>query len=308
MPLPRSIRSLRHPVRWRWGQQPQIFESCVTHFKTLESARDLLRLHSMIRHFIICLLLGTTACVGGQDEVSSSRDETPNGEDDSNQSDEPDLGAAQCVVAGDCVLAASNCCDCPSFAVNVGDGYQGACEDVECPTAGLCPAVEASCDEAGQCLMICSPIITDKSCEFGFANDALGCLLDECAVAPDADEGGCTVDEDCVRIALDCCGCGQGGEDGAVVAAEATAFTSGLSCQDNPQCPGIDVCEPEQVPRCMSNTCVLAPMTKAEPPASADLRCGTPEFPACDVGQDCVLNDVSAKDASTLGVGICRAE
>lgn len=250
-------------------------------------------------------------CLGGDSEATS--DLGPNSGGGAGEPEAPDddgSGAfAQCSQPSDCVLAASSCCECPTFAAPVGEGYDAGCDEVDCaePT-GLCPAVEATCD-GGECVMICSPIQTDKSCAFGFVRDDAGCLINECAI-PELSQGGhCELDSDCVQIPADCCGCASGGFDRAAPISEAGALLDALNCPPNPACPGVNVCDETQIPRCITGTCVLADesMNPSPDPASIQL-CGTPQLGACPIGSNCILNDVSAKEASDLGVGSCHPE
>ncbi|MCP4447709.1 MAG: hypothetical protein GY811_20585 [Myxococcales bacterium] len=214
----------------------------------------------------------------------------------------------QCTQASDCVLAASTCCECPSFAARMGEGYDAGCDAIDCeaPT-GLCPAVEATCD-SGECIMICSPIQTDKTCAFGFIRDDAGCLTNECAT-PSMDLAECEIDTDCVQIPADCCGCAQGGEDRAALAEDAEALVDELACPPSSACPEIDVCDSSQIPRCITGSCVLADLSmNPQPDPSSIQLCGTPQLELCPSGSQCVLNQVSAKEASDLGVGSCSPE
>ncbi len=222
----------------------------------------------------------------------------------------PDPGepSGQCQVAEDCVLAASTCCECPSFAAPVGEGYDAGCDAVDCKEpSGLCPAVEATCD-SGECVMICSPVEVNRTCAFGFERDAGGCLQNSCAATPPSG-GECQVDNDCVQIPADCCGCDGGGADQAVPNDEAESILDGLACPDNPSCPDIDVCDVSQVPRCIAGLCALAdePMNPNLEEPSIQM-CGTPELGMCPEGFRCLLNGDSAKKASDLGVGSCSPE
>src|SRR6185503_8235284 len=107
---------------------------------------------------------------------------------------------AECVEAADCVAAASTCCECPSFAVTASSGYDDACAEVDCEPAGSCSLVEPAC-VAGLCQLVCLAVVTDMVCEVGFAQDELGCLIDECGGSPDGDAAPeCDQDEDCVQV------------------------------------------------------------------------------------------------------------
>jgi hypothetical protein len=167
------------------------------------------------------LLLGVLAlaplggCFDGGNDLSPlaevDPDQDPNDPDKGNGGG---AGSGACEVASDCVLAASTCCDCPSFAVAAGEGYDAGCDEVNCDASGICPAVEATCEE-GQCSLVCSPLIADQICAFGFEADEAGCLLNECAGAPTSAEAECEIDADCVQVPADCCGCAAGGLDKA---------------------------------------------------------------------------------------------
>ncbi len=264
----------------------------------------------------LAMLLGgalalAAGCVGGANDEISGESGPGSGAGGGSAPDPEDDGAgafAQCTEPSDCVLAASTCCECPTFAAPVGEGYDAGCDAVDCvePT-GRCPAVEATCD-AGACVMICSPIQTDKTCTFGFVRDDLGCLTNECAT-PDTDLGQCELDADCVQIPADCCGCSNGGSDRAAPASDAGALLGALECPPNPACPGIDVCDSSQIPRCITGSCVLADESlNPSPDPSSTQLCGTPQLESCPIGSVCLLNQVSAKEASDLGVGSCQAQ
>lgn len=219
---------------------------------------------------------------------------------------------AVCLVDGDCVAAASTCCECPTFAVAAGAGYHDACEEVECEPAQGCPALEAAC-EVGQCALRCAPVVTETLCDVGFSRDAAGCLVDECALPPSAPPA-CERDADCVQVAADCCGCERGGEDTAVAADQVAAHEAALDCPDEPACPGVNVCSPGAAPRCLRGQCVLADEGETDEgpgpdggagPDHADL-CGTDDFGACPAGEVCVLNAADAPEAASLDVGACR--
>lgn len=264
------------------------------------------------------LLLGVLAlapvvlaggCFGEQPEQSSATGPNNTGMDPEDDDRGQGAGAVGCQLASDCALAASTCCECPSFAVPMGEGYDAGCEDVECGASGLCPAVEAVCDQ-GQCLMICSPIITDKICNFGFQRDAAGCLLNECAGAPSSTVSECEIDTDCVQVPADCCGCGLGGFDKAVPLSQADSEADFLNCPVDPACPGIDICNLEEVAQCMAGACTLAAAAGTDPsseppPIDEVVLCGTPDLPTCAAGSTCILNDISANAATPLGVGSC---
>lgn len=264
----------------------------------------------MFSRFLFLGLLALTTlapgCVNADSELSGAdvgNDGAAEPEDDGRGSG----GANGCQVASDCVLAASTCCECPAFAVPSGGGYDAGCEDVDCGARGLCPAVEAVCDE-GQCLMICSPVITDKLCSFGFQVDEGGCLVNECASGPTGLSPECEIDTDCVQVPADCCGCAAGGLDKAVPQDQADAEEDGLNCPVDPACPDIDVCNQDESAQCIAGSCALTasnggPMQ--DPPPEEVVLCGTPDLPTCGDGSTCVLNGISANEATTLGVGSC---
>ncbi|MCX5747601.1 MAG: hypothetical protein NT062_34480 [Proteobacteria bacterium] len=202
-----------------------------------------------------------------------------------------DPNAVFCQLDGDCALAGATCCECPTFAVASGDF---GCNGVACPTPSACPAVQARC-VANTCAVVCTPVTCDAACADGFVTDAAGCLT--CACAPAA-PAACHVDGECARVAADCCGCAAGGMDTAVLASDATGFVDGLGCPMNPQCPGIDTCEPGVVARCLQGSCALT--TVGAMPATS---CGRPDLPACPASQQCILN--SDATATSFGVGVC---
>ncbi len=261
--------------------------------------------------FFRFLLLGIVllAPLGGcwDDSSELQTEDNPNRDPGAPEMDGAGLGDnIGCEVSSDCVLAASTCCGCPTFGVPAGQGYDAGCEEVNCEPTGLCPAVEAICD-AGQCLLVCSPLVADKVCTFGFVADEAGCLQNECAGAPMDANVECEQDADCVQVPADCCGCGQGGSDTAVPEALVDEQAALLGCPINPACPGLDVCNAEESAQCISGYCALAPVVDDAFPPSAEgsTLCGTPDLPACATGFDCVLNDISANDAAQLGVGSC---
>ncbi len=209
-------------------------------------------------------------------------------------------GAPQssCSTDMDCELAASSCCECPSFATNRFDPTNGACTGIACPNPPVCPGnVRAACDLAkNQCTVACvemaCPTSTSNACPDGYAIDpATGCLSCECA-APDM-VNGCELDSDCVETREDCCGCARGGKDTAVLAADRATYDQMLFCPSNPQCPGTDTCDPASEPRCVQGACIL---TDAMLPANA---CAGPG--SCN--GTCIINRDPA--ASALGVGVC---
>lgn len=248
-------------------------------------------------------------CTSDDSELAATDDPNKDSMGAPNEENPDGAGAGGCQLASDCVLAASTCCECPSFAVPAGGGYDAGCEDVDCGASGLCSAVEAVCEQ-GQCLMICSPIVTDQVCAFGFEADEAGCLLNQCAASPRDQVPECEVDTDCVQIPADCCGCSRGGADTAVALGQAESDVGFLNCPVDPACPGINVCNLDEVAQCIAGSCTLAAVAGGaldpqEPPADGDLLCGTPDLPDCARGHSCVLNEVSANDAAALSVGTC---
>jgi len=219
--------------------------------------------------------------------------------------------AAECAVDVDCTGGGASCCECPSFAQSRASGWDDSCEDVTCQAPPTCSAAPA-CDQ-GQCVLRCAEVVCDLECAGGFVADDLGCLTCACSASP-LPPSECQVDADCVRVPADCCGCELGGADTAVPASGADTFTDGLGCSGNGTCPGVDVCDPALVPRCLAGACALSgpPTTDpTDPPdagsgAEADQYCGTPDLPPCPVGQQCVLNDPAAMEASQAGLGVCR--
>ncbi|MFN0250381.1 MAG: hypothetical protein ACKV2T_26110 [Kofleriaceae bacterium] len=202
-------------------------------------------------------------------------------------------GYSSCTNDVQCELAASSCCECPSFSTNRDDPQNGACTGIACPNPPTCPAnVRAACNlETFQCEVVCVQIMTTRSCPDGYAIDpATGCLSDTCA-APTA--GSCSLDADCVQTREDCCGCARGGRDTAVPLSALAAYDQLLVCPSNPQCPGTDTCDPASSPRCVQGACIL---TGDAVPSDA---CTGP----CADGGTCVLNRDPA--ATTHGVGVC---
>jgi hypothetical protein len=199
-----------------------------------------------------------------------------------------------CTSDMQCELAASSCCECPSFSTNRDDPQNGACTGIACPNPPTCPAnVRAACNlETNHCEVACVQIMTTRSCPDGYAIDpASGCLSDQCA-APTTISG-CEMDDDCVATREDCCGCARGGRDTAVSASSLAAHEQMLGCPASPQCPGTNTCDPASAPRCVQGTCILTDDT-----LPADTCTGS-----CADGGTCVLNRDPA--ATTHGVGVC---
>lgn len=240
-----------------------------------------------MRHTLACVVCLLVGCHRNA-ELSSAP-----GEDDGAGGGAPGAGLSACLEDRDCVAAAATCCDCPEFAVNVGDPAHRACTGVTCPGQRGCePNVRAACDQ-GDCVLACVELACPVSCPSGYAIDPTGCLSCTCA-APEP--GGCAADADCVQTRADCCGCAQGGQDTAVVASERASYDAMLGCPAAPACPAVDVCEPEAAPRCVQGRCEL---TSGLPPGA----CGRADLPACPAGAVCTVN---ASDAASMqGVGVC---
>jgi len=252
---------------------------------------------------VLLLTFTLGGCFDNLSNESAEKDQDPNSGEPPNDDQAP-----QCTTTSDCVLAASTCCECPSFSAPSTEGYDDAdCEAVECGPQGVCPAVEPQCD-TGVCVMICSPLIADRTCAVGFVRDEAGCLRNACVVVSD-ELAICEFDEDCTQIPADCCGCALGGVDQSVPVSEADSFLGGLDCPPNPSCPEVNVCDPEQVPRCIAGACTLgiAP-TDIQPDPSTLQLCGTPQLSMCPVGSLCILNAEAGEMAATLGVGSCVPE
>jgi hypothetical protein len=196
----------------------------------------------------------------------------------------------------DCLLVATTCCGCPDVVVLAGSPEErdlaAACDDVECPEPPpeACPPLPVTCDADGACAVGCPESTCDLDCGTGFALDALGCQLCECAPTS---PGECAQDVDCVAVPADCCGCARGGADVAVPAADAAAWLDALACDPDKACPDIDVCDPAAEARCLGGACVLGP-------PSAELACGGAAD--CPPGADCVIG----ADEDGDGLGVCR--
>lgn len=244
----------------------------------------------------------------------------PRAESELAGTDEDDgAGAApsqDCQVDADCAPAGSSCCECPSYALPVADAWQDSCDEVDCDGAetGQCPLTEAVC-EAGACVLQCQAAACEMTCAGGFSADAFGCLVCACADPSPPGDYQCTVDDDCVQVAADCCGCARGGEDTAVPVADVGAFEGALDCTDDAICPGVDVCDSSLVARCVGGVCALAaePGTGFGADAGPDENptdpqyCGDSALPACPDELVCVLNDPAHRDATAAGLGVCLA-
>jgi hypothetical protein len=81
-----------------------------------------------------------------------------------------------------------------------------------------------------------------------------------------------------------------------------------LDCPVDPACPGIDVCNQDESAQCIAGACSLVLTTTnpmEDPPPEEVVLCGTPALPTCASGSTCVLNGISANEATALGVGSC---
>ncbi|MBL4633154.1 MAG: hypothetical protein JKY56_04735 [Kofleriaceae bacterium] len=256
----------------------------------------------------LLFLLGVSQGISGC-ELSANSERA--NDDDPNDSPEPGDGGggggggapvqANCELPSACVLAASTCCECPSFAVPSSDGFVDSCEDVDCEASEICPAVVASCD-GNQCQVACAAVATEAQCEFGFVRDSAGCLLDECVSGFSLIA--CEQASDCQQIPSDCCGCARGGRDQAVLASDAAAVAKGLACTGQESCPEIDVCDSTESPQCVAGACVLTTSDTTDIPPSVTL-CGTLALGPCSDGFTCLLNYAAEETASALGVGVC---
>ncbi len=244
---------------------------------------------------------------GDEDGAADEPPGAPDPTDDHSGGD----SAGFCQFDEDCEAAAATCCECPTFALPVTDGYSAACEDVECapPQPGAaCAPTRPSC-LGGTCQLVCEPVACDVTCDFGFLPDAAGCLgcsPAACAPSPPAvDE--CVDDSDCVEVPADCCGCENGGSNTAVAAERVDEHIEGLGCEADPICPGVNVCSPDAAPACVGGTCMLATTTAGDDPSpGGPAVCGTPVL-VCPPDLVCVLNDPGAEDASQRGLGVCRS-
>ncbi|MGN6103496.1 MAG: hypothetical protein ACTHU0_00080 [Kofleriaceae bacterium] len=200
-----------------------------------------------------------------------------------------------CQVDEDCVALGVTCCGCPMFAVTHEDSLNRACDGVTCPPPhASCPDnVRPACGADGACRLACLPVACETTCEHGYAIEENGCLSCTCATpAPD----GCQVDSDCVRTRNDCCGCARGGRDFAILASLLDPFEQALECPDDPACPDINVCGPEE-PHCTWGQCRLVA------PGAPVGACGRPDLPACPAGEACTVN--LNEQADLRGIGVC---
>lgn len=263
---------------------------------------------------------GDDQAAGDSDDATGDGDGLPPGEDDSGQSTD---GEYACSSPEDCVAVSSTCCGCPDFAARADSDYAAACDEVECDEEPAeCPLLVADCVDSF-CAVVCAPVVADEPCANGFARDSFGCLMNVCRADPPDPLFACQEDTDCTQVPADCCGCDLGGADTAVNVGQVDAHLDSLGCRRDPACPGLDVCEADQVPRCFAGGCVLASSDEGGgtddggddsgdgsgdgPPESGAL-CGAPPFEPCPVGQVCVLNHPDAGDATQIGLGTCRDE
>lgn len=236
------------------------------------------------------------AGAGCDPDRQAAFDGTDDGGDGEGGSDDLDP-AATCTVAADCVAVSASCCGCPDLALPVGDAetLAAACNDVMCPEPppGACAAVEVRC-EASTCVLGCPATVCDLTCDAGFAVDpTTGCQTCACAAAQALQ---CQSDDDCAAVPADCCGCAAGGADTAVPAADAASWLDALGCDGTEACPGLDVCDAGQVPRCLAGTCQLAPPGPLDGPPA----CGALDA-VCPTGTVCVIGD----DLDGNGLGDC---
>jgi hypothetical protein len=263
----------------------------------------------------LALLLAALFAVAGCWQSVSSDEATPGaGDDDDSVGLPPPF--SECTVDLDCVPAATSCCDCPAYALP-GESYGDPCGDVECPAPASCPGLAPACTD-GACTLVCAPVPCDLVCGAdGFVQDAAGCLQCACGTGPgnppDRPDR-CDSDDDCVAVPADCCGCALGGADTAVPVGVADAFHEGLECDPMPSCPGVNVCDPAAVARCIGSACTLSTESTDGGPdggtggdggGAALLRCGTLASPTCPEGSACILNHPAAAEAGIFDSGIC---
>jgi hypothetical protein len=258
----------------------------------------------------------------GTDGAAGGDDGGDDGDGAGDGSSPPPGAEVECGDADDCVAVASTCCECPTFAVPVGSGFDEGCSRVECggdePTG--CAAVEAACVDA-RCQLVCEPVDATRTCALGFARDGFGCLLDACREDAPDELLACAADGDCTQVQADCCGCERGGADTAVATAAVDDYIDSLACDPQPRCPEVPVCDASLVPRCIAQACTLAPGDDGgsddgdggdgdggdgESPGGEGDLCGVPGYTSCQAGLMCVLNHPDGGDATDIGVGTCR--
>jgi hypothetical protein len=218
---------------------------------------------------------------------------------------------ARCDDDSDCEPAASSCCECPSFALSVGEGFGAACESVDCdgaPTSECSELAEPVCVEA-RCELRCREIALqpDQFCDGGYVRDELGCLTTQCLLPDPTAIADCSGHTDCEQVPADCCGCELGGRDTAVNSANVDAHLESLGCSAQPACPGVNVCDENVIPQCLASRCQLVSMPDGGVGEAAEF-CGTTALAPCPAGRVCVLNAADANDAARFGVGVCRPE
>lgn len=257
----------------------------------------------MVRILMAAAVVGLLACSGSSTERASAGGESDGPPDGAGTAgDDFAPGAGSCVVDEDCEAVASSCCECPTFALPVAEGVGQVCEDVACEQPSTCSAVEAICGDEGSCVLACSPVVCDLSCSDGFVIDEGGCAT--CACADPGAAMGCEQNEDCLQVAADCCGCARGGQDTAVLAAEASGFVDGLGCTGSEVCPEVDACDPDVVPTCEFGQCLLVSPVLMDP-GEVPAVCGAPDAPTCPEGSVCVLNPRDYPMVAAAGLGAC---
>lgn len=245
---------------------------------------------------VLSVVLSASACVIARESAGVN--------------DDDDVAPEQCFADTDCVLAGPTCCDCPTHALPASTGWADSCANVDCPMPApeappMCTPMVARCD-FGVCTATCGPIACDMTCAQGFAPDASGCLTCACNVMPL--QPTCELDDDCVEVPADCCGCARGGANTAVPRTIADQHVEGLGCPTEPSmgaCPDVSTCDPLRVPRCRDRQCALIGPNDPGWPMVPRGACGRPDLPPCPVGEVCVLNQNS--EAGPLGLGVCEA-
>jgi antistasin family protein len=200
-----------------------------------------------------------------------------------------------CFEDVDCVLAATKCCECPTFAVPRNDPAHAACDGVMCPDPQQtsCPNNVVAVCLVDHCELSCAKVACSNTCEFGYRKDANGCLSCDCATP--ATE--CSLDTQCIETRADCCGCKRGGADTAVLASAQASYDGKLMCSATPSCPNVDTCKANQVPKCIQGACALV---AAQLPPNA---CGRTGLATCAATETCLVN--ADDEATRQGVGIC---